>query len=334
MTENTLYSRGNPYSVVAPTGTYTATHGEFVISDGSDITLPAAEPDSVVVVRASPGTETTVLPPGTTTLQLQEKGVALGAGECGVFISDGLDWYVENTVDFTGRDIPDIATYRYKHDEGSGTVLGDSDPDDDGNTVDGTISNPTWVSDNSAQGGYKLSFDDSSSAEYVDFATLSQVGTSSNFAVGVTVELDTLSDTGVIWDHATAQDDTVVFGLSDNTLSGEITALQYDGSFKNERTLGGDTTTNRMRLLVNFSLADSDNQSINIYKNASDVDASASSAANEFVATSGDSGHTLGSRIDDRASERLGGDTDDLIIYNDTLTSSQRQADYNLQPWS
>jgi hypothetical protein len=237
----------------------------------------------------------------------------------------------EITVDgqtvFEAVSLPESAAYRWTHSEGSGTTLGDSIENNDG-----TISNPNWVSDPTAQGGQKLSFNDQNAGEFVDFATVSEVDASQDFAVGITIELDTLADVGVIWEHGDGFRSWGI-GVSNDDLSEEVTAVYFDGSnFIDSRTLGADSTTNRMRLLVNYSLSDNQNRSLDMFKNGNDVDASAS--ADENILVTQLSGHRIGSRIDDRSDGRLGGDTDDLILYNDVLTASEIQSDYEIQPWS
>jgi hypothetical protein len=105
--KNTLYSRGNPYTVVQTTDSlYSASEGEFVISSGSEVELPTPTQDSVVAVRGEPRTGVDVVP-SSGQAQLNTNGISLEYGESAVFVSDGNDWYLRNDVSFYGLDIPD-----------------------------------------------------------------------------------------------------------------------------------------------------------------------------------------------------------------------------------
>lgn len=141
---NTLYSRGNPYTVVSPTGTYSASEGEFVISDGSEITLPSPTQDGVVAVRG-PANGAADVVPASGQIQLQNNGVAIQNGTDAVFVSDGSDWYVRNDADFFGLDIPEsglLHQYRFNDDSDTSTAT-DSEGSDNASLVNG----PSYVTD-------------------------------------------------------------------------------------------------------------------------------------------------------------------------------------------
>lgn len=212
--------------------------------------------------------------------------------------------------------IPDSAVYRWRYDAGSGSTAVDSI-----GSNDGTINGATWSSVSDAQGGYELNYDGTD--DYVSYSTVPEVGVNESFSVGITVNPDSLSSEQIILAHVTGSDDRIEIGIANS----EIVAWGYDGSAVDPQTLGNDSATSRMRLLITY---DSLSPAVRIYKNTNDVGSSGS-----YVSTLSGSGVAFytGDRTDS-ADRFYGGSMDDLIICDSVLSSSEIQTDYDAQPWT
>lgn len=90
----------NPFDITrTSTDGYTASYDEYVITDQPDITLPSPQADSAVAIRADTATRTvTVTTPSGSILNLGSQANYQGP-EPVIFVSDGVDWYVQNNED-------------------------------------------------------------------------------------------------------------------------------------------------------------------------------------------------------------------------------------------
>jgi len=220
-----------------------------------------------------------------------------------------------SSIEFTA--IPDSAINRWTISEGSGTTVGDSI----GNN-DVSLSGPTWESVSDAQDGSELSFDGSDDS--ATGSTVSEVGVGNQFSVGLTVQVDSLTSDQTILTHVKSSSDRFTIGV--DASASEIVAQAFDGAFTDPQTLGTDSETGRFRLLVTYDLV---NDNIQIYKNAN---AAGASFGGEAGINSGETGLIWGDR--GLGDANYGGDLDDVIFYNEILSNSDIQADYDLQPWS
>lgn len=110
--KNTLFSRGNPYSIVSTTNsTYNASIGEFIITEGSEVILPSPSSNEVVVVR-SPISSTVDVKASSDEVQGNTDGIRQPAGRQVTYVADGDDWYVRNNIDYIGLNIPDSVVSR------------------------------------------------------------------------------------------------------------------------------------------------------------------------------------------------------------------------------
>jgi hypothetical protein len=90
----------NPFDITrTSTDGYTASYDEYVITDQSSINLPSPQQDAAVAVRADTTDRTvTVSTPSGSILDIGSKAYYEGP-EPAIFVSDGVDWYVQNDED-------------------------------------------------------------------------------------------------------------------------------------------------------------------------------------------------------------------------------------------
>jgi hypothetical protein len=90
----------NPFDITrTSTDGYTASYDEYVITDQSSINLPSPQADSAVAVRADTKDRTvTVSTPSGSILDIGSQADYQGP-EPAIFVSDGVDWYVQNDED-------------------------------------------------------------------------------------------------------------------------------------------------------------------------------------------------------------------------------------------
>jgi hypothetical protein len=158
--KNTFYSQGNPYNIVRTTSaTYTASVGELIIADETEITLPSGVPaGSVIAVRSSSDTVTTDVVGASGSIDGFSAGATHQEAKTGEYVYDGSDWYLRNSVDVRNGAIPDSVIHHWPADEGSGTTLTDNV-----GSNDISLSFDRWRSDTAFEGGTAPDFDDSSS---------------------------------------------------------------------------------------------------------------------------------------------------------------------------
>jgi len=96
----------NPFDVTYTTNSpYSASYGEFVITEGSQVDLPSPTPNGAVAVRSFKQTVTITTPSGA----IRDIGskVHLESPEYVLLVSDGTNWYVQSNESGIGRAIPD-----------------------------------------------------------------------------------------------------------------------------------------------------------------------------------------------------------------------------------
>jgi len=88
----------NPFDVTYTTNsTYSASYGEFVITEGSQVDLPSPSANEAVAVRSFEQTVTITTPSG----NIRDLGssATFQSPEYLLLVSDGTDWYVQNNED-------------------------------------------------------------------------------------------------------------------------------------------------------------------------------------------------------------------------------------------
>lgn len=113
--KNTFYSQGNPYNIVRTTSaTYTASVGELIIADETEITLPSGVPaGSVIAVRSSSDTVTTDVVGASGSIDGFSAGTTHQEAKTGEYVYDGSDWYLRNSVDIRDGAIPDSVVIQH-----------------------------------------------------------------------------------------------------------------------------------------------------------------------------------------------------------------------------
>ena len=124
--KNTFYSQGNPYKIVRTTSaTYTASVGELIIADETEITLPSGVPaGSVIAVRSSNDTVTTDVVGASGSIDGFSAGTTHQEAKTGEYVYDGSDWYLRNSVDIRDGAIPD--SEGFEHNDLTGNYGGDT----------------------------------------------------------------------------------------------------------------------------------------------------------------------------------------------------------------
>jgi hypothetical protein len=228
-----------------------------------------------------------------------------------------------------GSAIPDSAIHQWKLDEGSGSTGADSI-----GTADGTVNGPTWVS-GTYKGGYALSGDGTD--DIFDVGSLGTFGSSmgSDFSLILTVESSSFGNrimelryggnNNARWDLHAESDGSLGFILTDdgdNMLDVETSNSFDDGS--KHRVVYNKTANSASGLEI---WVDGTNENVNV---GSDQNYGSGALpdfdkAVQFFATHG---------WDDSTFNHFQGTLDNIILCDDSLTSTEIQNDYDRQPWS
>lgn len=121
----------NPFDITrTSTDGYTASYDEYVITDQPTINLPSPQQDAAVAVRADTKDRTvTVSTPSGSILDIGSQAYYQGP-EPAIFVSDGVDWYVQNDEQQISSFLPDTPTdglvHRYDPRELDGFSDGDT----------------------------------------------------------------------------------------------------------------------------------------------------------------------------------------------------------------
>lgn len=235
----------------------------------------------------------------------------------------------------TSPSVPSPAIHRLKMSAGSGSTLTDSIGTED------ATNNASWVS-GTYQGGNAVS----ASGTHVSWTTLGSFGSDlvTDFAIGFTFQTSTTPNGG-----------TALFGDSSDASGGASSGgtqieLRYDSGTDavfRLRDLDGDTISQKYTLP---SAADNSTKHRYLFNKTSNAD----SGLELYQDTTACSGTVKGSGTFDNVkdfdvqpvqlfrtkfnggfdTDYLNGILDDVIIYNDSLTSGQIADDYNIQPWT
>jgi len=324
----------NQYNVTTITEPYTASNEEYIISDGSTVTLPEPSENAIVAVVSRDGTRVPVEPNATELVEF-DSAARVGTTGATYFVSDGTNWYLESGRENVFGDIPDSAIFHWKISEGSGSTL-----TEELNSQDGTINGPTWEEGNWYE-DYALIGDGTD--DYVDTTQWQSFGSnlSNNWAIFFTLE--TTDDSGT-WLMGTANDggpaDTTTFfvGLRDwFDLSPDTVGLALRDEDDNRIRVESDTThTDGGTYRICINKTGDTAGDIQFWTNGSedstsiDADDTVSNTENfdknvVFFARRNHSGDVM---------DYMDGLLDNIIICDDSVSSSDISSDYDSQPWS
>jgi len=115
---NTFYSQGNPYSIVRTTGTtYTASVGELIVADETEVTLPSGvDAGSVIAVRAASPSVSPDVVGANGSVDGFSAGTTHQEPKVGEYIYDGSNWYLRNEIEVRDNAIPDSGNLHAQYD--------------------------------------------------------------------------------------------------------------------------------------------------------------------------------------------------------------------------
>jgi len=213
-------------TVTRQDGSYTASSGEHVVSDGGSISLPTPVQDGVVMVTNVTSTYTQVI------------GSVDGytdpyvfSDDAVVFVSDGSNWWAVDREQI--GEIPDSVDYYFPLNEGSGATYTDTEQSA---TVSGVDS---WASDADFNGGEAVDFN--GSPDRADDSNVT-FGDLSSFTVLFSLELTAAGSSELMIWSATASSSFENYIVLDS--NGE-----YDCRLTNN--LGDDPVTSKFALPTN-----------------------------------------------------------------------------------
>jgi hypothetical protein len=220
---------------------------------------------------------------------------------------------VDGQTVFAPNAIPDSAIGRWPIAAGSGTELADSIGVNKGTiSTTGLWSSGTWID------GYALDFSGSESYG-VDFSTYSEIGSTKNWSMSVTIETSTPSQSnGCIIQHRNGNGESFTIAIE----SGSVVVGRYDGSSYVDVVTGAISSNTKTRIFWSYSSGSS-----TLYLNGSEVTGSDTTPTAALT-----NGFTLGYRADQ--SLGVDGVVDEPIIYDAAEGSSTASSDYDRQPWS
>lgn len=225
----------------------------------------------------------------------------------------------------TASAIPDSAIHRWKYSEGSGTTTADSI-----GTADGTINGATWVS-GTWQGGNALSFDVTD--DYVDVGPLGTFGSNltTDHAIAFTVEDTSHTDFDTFLGVVDGAQELQIDGRDDGRIRWTLIDQDRDALRVKGSTPVDDGT--KHRVVCNKTANSASGMTVYVDTAADSMtqvfDGAYDSTADFSVAFTWGSVNNNGSPQD-----FVGATMDDPIIYSSSLSSSEIQDDYNVQPWT
>jgi hypothetical protein len=231
-----------------------------------------------------------------------------------------------------GSAVPSSAIHRWKLDDvATGTAT------DSIGSADGTVNGVASVS-GTYQGG--SAGDGDGSNDYIDVGTLGSFGSNrdTDFAIAVTVdELQSTSGSTILGVND-VNDEIVGMSTGFNNSGGvQVSVRDSNSNLIRTRTSSGGHIDDNAKHRIVYNKTANNASGLNIY-----VDKTSLST----TAVSDDSGFSPGDFVDalylfanhsggtNSADFNFDGVADDVIIYNDSLSSSERADDYNIQPWS
>jgi hypothetical protein len=213
----------------------------------------------------------------------------------------------------SGIPIPDSAINRWKFDEGSGTTAFDSI-----RSNDLSINNASFESKSDAIGGSQLSFDSTDgSTDQLVGNSVSQIDRSNAFSIAVTVNPSSADDDYQVV-HNGGGGDSNRFAI--NIESGVVGGSFADGTGGAEQSVTLDT---RNRIVYTFD----GNSTATMF-----VDKNGSNSGGFGCQSRGPSELYLGTRSD--GIFPLLGTMDEPIFFNEELSQTQIDDDFNRQPYS
>jgi hypothetical protein len=317
---------------------------EKVVNSQFDVTITGVSPDPVkpgntLDVTADitnngtdSDTQTVTLDIDNSVGQVDSASVTLSGGGS---VTKTLSWAVPSTQteqDYTatvasdddpasqtvtvGAGIPASAVHRHKYDEGSGSVAGDSV-----GSVDLDLTGVGWVSDPNYQGGAVSDYDGSDD-EGQSQSNLTDVGDTGTLCF--TVNFDALTSSGEQMIAQIAGSSGRVYWRQDgNNSSPDRYRVGLPGAAPTHGFNFSTGTKYRVQIVW-------DNGNYDVYiNNPSNADASGTYP--NTVDTDGRlyNGYR-GTANDNHADCQI----DDVIVYDGALSASERQTDYDEQPWT
>lgn len=150
----------NQYNVTTITEPYTASNEEYIISDGSTVTLPEPSENAIVAVVSRDGTRVPVEPNATELVEF-DSAARVGTTGATYFVSDGTNWYLESGRENVFGSIPDSVIEQFN----AQSAFSTSDADSEVNEWKGELDNITLTGDspivreNGINGFRSLEFD-------------------------------------------------------------------------------------------------------------------------------------------------------------------------------
>jgi len=217
--------------------------------------------------------------------------------------------------------LPSSMVHRYKMNEGSGTTISDSV----GSHSDGNLNGAAaFIADAQAQGGFVVDNGSGNTGDDIRFSTFSHFTSNSSGAMAVTAEFDSFSFEGTVANLYNSTGDLFVsmgFGNSSDEFGSFIRQGGSNNSYSASNALSLNT---KQRMLLNYDLS---NLTVEFFVNGvqQTIDGSnfARSARNTALL---DDGARDGNNVD--------ASVDDFILYNQQLTQTEVDSDYQNQPWS
>jgi len=248
---------------------------------------------------------------------------------------DGTD-VQEITVDgqtvFQAVTIPNSAINQYKLDEGSGTTVADSIASNDLTTS----GSPTWYSDSDLVGGQGLDFDGSDDEAVGNY--IPGIGGDSAFSIAFTLDLTRTNDRNVDntkteilqnMKNSNREDSIGISFGNDNTIVGDVEVDVRDSSAAKVDARGIDVSgqSGLIRVCYTWDGANSGSMYVDTTENSTDFGLG---AGGNITGVSGGSmtlGSTDGGEFGDIA-------LDNVIFYDEELTQSEVQQDFDAQPFA
>jgi len=226
--------------------------------------------------------------------------------------------------------LPDSVIHHWKFDEGSGGAVADNIGD-----ADGSVNGPSWVSGN-FEGGSALEADGTD--DHVSTTTLGNFGSnmSSDFAVSFTIKSPNDGDGWVMG----MQNDATDFDTGDQT---HFSVRNDDGQIRweisdEDNEIGrarheSDINDNEPHRVVINKSGNTHNDVLIYIDTIEDTSVFNTSSWDTFNNFEFD--FPFFAFIDDDGLDRYGNFIlDDILIFNDSLTSTEIQDDFDRQPWS
>lgn len=247
------------------------------------------------------------------------------------YIFDPIDTGEYEIVDSDGNSLtvdvysePDGIVHQWDISEGSGSSVYDKV-----GSVNGSISNASWVSDSQSKGNYKIYFDGSSdgNSDYIDFSTvpssISGNPSSSNFTIAVTIEdIPSMNSGGCIWQWYDGSN-TYTLSIDNNGRLG----------FGHKQTAGYGTAVDKSKLSSGKKRVQAVIDSGTFRIAIDGTEYSDNFSPKDVGSSPGDM--RMGATQDIiRDSQSIQTYIDNPTVYDSSLSISELDDDYKSQPWT